>query len=81
MTKTTKIAIFKGLKIRKVIHDNEWWFVVEDVVIALTDSPNPKDYINKMRLRDNELSNQFHLLKQNLLRNGWQKLDMKESKK
>src|SRR3989344_2205331 len=53
---TTKIAIFRNRKIRKSIHKNEWWFVVEDVVVALTDSPNPKDYINKMRLRDNELS-------------------------
>ena len=56
MIETTKIAIFKGIKVRKTIHDNEWWFVVEDVVVALTDSANPKDYINKMRRRDNELS-------------------------
>ncbi len=56
MDETTKIAIFKGNKVRKTIHNNEWWFVVEDVVIALTDSSNAKDYINKMRLRDDELS-------------------------
>ncbi len=52
----TKIAIFKGNRVRKTTHNNEWWFVVEDVVVALTDTPNPKDYINKMRLRDEELS-------------------------
>ena len=52
----TKIAIFKGKKVRKIIYKNEWWFVVEDVVLALTDSVNPKDYINKMRRRDTELS-------------------------
>ena len=52
----TKIAIFRNKKIRKTIHKNEWWFVMEDVVVALTDSLNPKDYINKMRRRDNELS-------------------------
>ncbi len=56
MDETTKIAIFKGQKVRKTIHNNEWWFVVEDVVVILTDSSNPKDYINKMRLRDTELS-------------------------
>ncbi len=56
MEETTKIAIFRGQKVRKTIHNNEWWFVVEDVVVALTDSSNPKDYINKMRRRDNELS-------------------------
>src|SRR3990167_5537481 len=56
MDETTKIAIFKGKKVRRTIHNNEWWFVVEDVVITLTDSSNPKDYINKMRRRDGELS-------------------------
>jgi len=53
---TTKIALFKGRKIRRTIYQNEWWFVVEDVVLALTDSVNPKDYINKMRTRDKELN-------------------------
>lgn len=52
----TKIALFKGKKVRKVLHNNEWWFVVEDVVLALIDSVNVKDYINKMRRRDQELS-------------------------
>ncbi|MBU3999979.1 Bro-N domain-containing protein [Patescibacteria group bacterium] len=53
---TTKIVLFKSKKIRKTIHNNEWWFVVEDVVLALIDSANVKDYINKMRARDIELS-------------------------
>jgi len=52
----TKMAVFKGKGIRKIIHNNEWWFVVEDVVLALIDSVNVKDYINKMRVRDAELS-------------------------
>ena len=52
---TDKIAIFKGKKIRKIIHNNEWWFVVNDIVLALTDTPNVKDYIRKMRIRDKEL--------------------------
>jgi prophage antirepressor-like protein len=49
---TTKIAVFRGQGIRRSIHNNEWWFVVEDVVSALTDSKDPKQYINKMRKRD-----------------------------
>ncbi len=53
---TIQIALFKGKKIRKTLHKNEWWFVVEDVVSVLTDSVNVKDYINKMRARDEELS-------------------------
>jgi hypothetical protein len=53
---STKIAVFKGKKIRKIIFDMEWWFVVEDVVSALTDTVNPKDYLNKVRRRDPELA-------------------------
>jgi DNA-damage-inducible protein D len=56
ITPITKIAVFRNREIRKTIHNNEWWFVVEDVVTALTDSINPKDYINKMRRRDEELA-------------------------
>lgn len=51
-----KIAIFQRREIRKIIHDNEWWFVIEDVVAALTDSVQPKGYIKDMRRRDGELS-------------------------
>lgn len=53
---STKTVVFKGKKIRKSIFENEWWFVVEDIVSALTDTVNPKDYINKMRRRDPELA-------------------------
>jgi hypothetical protein len=52
----TKIALFKGKKIRKTIYQNEWWFVINDVVEILTDTPNVKDYVKKMRSRDPELS-------------------------
>ena len=56
MKETTKIAIFKGKKIRKTIYHDEWWFVVVDVVEALTDSTNPKQYIKNMLNRDGELA-------------------------
>lgn len=49
------IAIFRGQKIRKTIYHNEWWFVVEDVVLALIDSKDPKQYIQRMKQRDPEL--------------------------
>ena len=52
----TNIAVFKGKEIRKTIHNNEWWFSVGDVVVALTDTINSSDYIKKMRKRDAELS-------------------------
>ena len=56
MKAENKIAVFRNKKVRRIIHKNEWWFVVEDIISALTDSINPKDYINKMRRRDDELS-------------------------
>ncbi|MFH2085498.1 MAG: Bro-N domain-containing protein [bacterium] len=51
-----RIAIFNKKEIRKTIHKNEWWFVIEDVVVALTDSIQPSGYIKDMRRRDEELS-------------------------
>jgi DNA-damage-inducible protein D len=50
------IAIFKGKEIRKTIHKNEWWFSVSDVITALTDSSDSKQYIKKMRRRDPDLN-------------------------
>ena len=47
-----KLAIFESKEIRKVWHNDEWWFVVEDVVFALTESKNPKQYIKDMKRRD-----------------------------
>src|SRR3989338_6781453 len=41
---TTKIALFKGKKIRKIIYNNEWWFSVIDIISALTDSSVPRRY-------------------------------------
>ncbi len=48
---TGRIAIFKGKQIRRIIFNNEWWFSVVDVVGALTDSVNARDYWFKMKVR------------------------------
>ena len=53
---TTKIALFKGKQIRRTLYNDEWWFVIADVVVALTDSAQPEGYIKDMRRRDSELS-------------------------
>jgi DNA-damage-inducible protein D len=52
----TKIAIFRKKEIRKTIHNNQWWFSITDIVDALTDSADTKQYIKKMRQRDPELN-------------------------
>lgn len=51
MDKTNKLAIFRGKKIRKTIHNNEWWFSVVDVIATLSESTNPRDYWYKMKIR------------------------------
>lgn len=51
----TTIALFRGKEIRKILHAGEWWFVLEDVVVVLSESTDPKQYIRKMRERDPEL--------------------------
>ena len=53
---STKISLFKGKQIRKTLHNDEWWFVIEDVVLALIDSNDPKQYIQRMKYRDPQLS-------------------------
>lgn len=50
------LVVFKGKQIRRVLHGGEWFFAVVDIVAALTDSPNPTDYLKKMRTRDEALS-------------------------
>ena len=54
----TNIKLFQDKKIRSVWNDEEeqWYFVVEDVVAALTDSADPKQYVKRMKLRDPELA-------------------------
>ncbi len=51
-----KITIFEDKEIRRVWHDERWFFVVEDVIKALIDSNDAKQYIQKMRTRDLELN-------------------------
>ncbi|MFH0887594.1 MAG: Bro-N domain-containing protein [Planctomycetota bacterium] len=46
-----KIALFKGKKIRKTIHKNEWWFSVVDVCEVLTDSLDAGAYWRKLKQR------------------------------
>jgi len=47
----TKIALFKGKKIRRIIYQNEWWFSVVDVCEVLTDSVAAGAYWRKLKQR------------------------------
>jgi len=50
------LVVFQGKNIRRVWYNEKWWFVVEDIILVLIDSKDPKQYINKIRQRDQELS-------------------------
>lgn len=52
MENEAHIALFRGKEIRKTLHQGQWYFVVQDVVAALTDSHDPRQSIKKMRARD-----------------------------
>lgn len=55
---TTKIALFKGKEIRKMLYQNEWWFSVVDVCDVLTDSVNAGAYWRKLKQRLAEEGNE-----------------------
>jgi len=73
-----KLALFEEKYIRKTWKDDKWYFSIEDVVYALTDSKDPKQYINKLRQRDEYLSQGWvqivHTLKMDT-RGGKQKIN------
>ena len=48
--------MFDNKKIRIVWVEEERYFSVKDLITILTDTTNAKDYISKMRRRDEELS-------------------------
>jgi len=52
------IKLFEDKQVRATWSEAEekWYFVVEDVVAILTDSKDPKQYINRLRQRDKELA-------------------------
>lgn len=54
-----QIALVKGREIRKILHKNEWWFSILDVVAVLAETPSPKTYWSKMKDRDKEISQPF----------------------
>jgi DNA-damage-inducible protein D len=56
MESNNALSVFEDKKIRKTWFNEEWWFVLEDIVVALTNSNDVKQYINRMRQRDEELS-------------------------
>lgn len=49
MEKEKALIPFEGKEIRKIWHDEEWYFSIVDVISVLTDSPKPTAYWNKVQ--------------------------------
>jgi DNA-damage-inducible protein D len=53
--KMKEVAVFEEKEVRRTWHDERWFFVIEDVVLALIDSKDAKQYVARMKQRDPEL--------------------------
>lgn len=53
------IILFQERQIRRVWHNEEWRFAVSDVVEVLTETTNVRQYIKKMRSRDEQLASKW----------------------
>ncbi len=51
-----RIVVFGAKQIRRTWHEEQWFFSVVDIIGALTDSPNPRDYWYRMKRREKESS-------------------------
>lgn len=49
MDNNNKIVIFQEKQIRRVWHEEAWWFAIADVIEMLTDSPQPRQYWTKVK--------------------------------
>lgn len=61
MTKKETLKLFEDRKVRTVWDDKEekWYFSIVDVVFVLTDSADPKQYIKRMKSRDESLKSNW----------------------
>ena len=58
MKPTNQVQLFENKQIRSIwdAEQEEWYFSVHDVVEALTNSADPRQYVKKMRSRDQSLN-------------------------
>jgi prophage antirepressor-like protein len=55
-TPTKNVSVFEEKEVRRIWHNEQWYFAIVDVIQVLTDSVQPEGYIKDMRRRDEELS-------------------------
>ncbi|MCK5177265.1 MAG: Bro-N domain-containing protein [Candidatus Aenigmarchaeota archaeon] len=52
MESNNALIVFEDKKIRRIWHNEEWYFSVVDVIEVLTDSPTPRQYWGKVKDRE-----------------------------
>jgi len=57
------LVVFKGTKIRRLWHDDEWFYSVSDIIAVLTDSKDELAYWRKLKQREPQLVTICHGLK------------------
>ena len=45
----SRLAVFEGKRIRKTLHDGEWWFSIIDVIEALVGGDRPRKSWNDLK--------------------------------
>ena len=63
MDKGKVLVVFQDKKIRRIWHDEEWYFSVSDIIAVLTDSKDELAYWRKLKEREPQLVTICHGLK------------------
>lgn len=49
MEQANKIVVFQDKQIRRIWHEEEWWFAIVDVIEILTESKRPRKYWSDLK--------------------------------
>lgn len=51
---SNELIVFQGDSIRRILHNNEWWFSIIDVVQVLSESKNARRYWSDLKIKLSE---------------------------
>lgn len=49
MKQENALVVFEGKQIRRIWHNDQWYFSIVDVISVLTDSPRPRKYWSDLK--------------------------------
>ncbi len=58
MDKDKALVVFQDKKIRRIWHNDEWYFSIVDIIAVLTESIDPTAYWRKLKQRLKEEGNE-----------------------